>query len=411
MPLTLQDVLTAGALLVALLALPSAWISSRAAKRSNGAEVFLAHSRSLREEQSSLAACVFERSPQDWRDGGIPMLARPEWIPSAPFDLEDLVIAWKEADDGQEVEKARRAAARVLSPLQIAPISRYSDALVQIAGISALFDGTVYRLLDVDLASDAKRMLFTSSSYFPYLDTCEVLAFEAELRRSAGKRIDGRGTLRRELVDPFELRNRVTILGINALTVRVENDRARFFLHRRNPKQVVNNSGLLGLIPAGEFAPSDVSSEARLNDFNIWRNIMREYAEELLGADDAQGQGGRWIDYANTFPYRELEQARARGNLRIKILGLGIDPLTWKPELLTICLIEAKEFDSIFTPVPNRNDEGTILTGNGDGLPFNVRTVAQYCTESAISPNAKAALQLAWQFRTELGLNRGHSGI
>lgn len=169
---------------------------------------------------------------------------------------------------------------------------------------------------------------------------------------------------------------------------------------------MVNNAGLLGLIPAGEFAPSDVSSEAFVNDLDIWRNIMREFAEELLGADDAQGQGGRWIDYGAISPYQDLERARSNGKLRIKVLGLGIDPLVWKPELLTVCLIDSEEFDAIFAPVPTRNEEGTILMGNGrDGLPFTARTVARYCAEGSISPNAKATLQLAWRFRAELGLS------
>ena len=405
--MTLQDVLAVGALVVALLALPSVWISSRAAKKSSGTETFLAHLRSLRETQSSLTTRVLEQSPQNWRVSGIPMLARAEWIPSVPFDLEDLVIDWRAGDDGQTVDRARRASARVLSSLQIAPISRYSDALVQIAGMTGLFDGTIYRLIEVDLKTSAKRMTFTRSSYFSYLDTCEILTFEADRRRATGKKVDGRGTLRRELGDPFDLRNRVTSLGINTLTMRVEGDHAGFFLHRRDPNRVVNNSSLLGLVPAGEFTPSDVSNEAFVNDLDIWRNIMREYAEEFLGVDDAQGRGGRWIDYAGASPYRDLERARVNGTLRVKVLGLGIDPVAWKPELLTVCLIEAVEFDAIFAPVLARNDEGTILMGNGrDGLPFDARTVAQYCAERTISPTAKASLQLAWKFRTELGLHK-----
>lgn len=169
MLLTLQDVLAAGALVVALLALPSAWLASRTARRGDGTEAFLAHLRSLRETQVSLTARVLDESPQNWRVGGMPMLARVDWIPSVPFDVGDLVVSRRDDGEGHEVESMRRVSARVLSSLRLAPIRRYSDALVQIAGMSELFDGTVYRLLDVDIGGDAKRMTFSRSTYFPIL--------------------------------------------------------------------------------------------------------------------------------------------------------------------------------------------------------------------------------------------------
>ncbi len=406
--MTLQDILALIALVVAVVALPSALITMRAARRGDGRDAFLTHLRSLRDHQFSLAGDLLDRSPQGWRVTGFPMLARTDWVPGEPFDLSELSIVWRDHDDVAFVEQARRRAARVLAPLRVQPITRYSDALVRIAEMDQLFDGVVYRLVDVELGDDVKQLTFSRSSYFAYLDTCEVLAFEAERRRAAGKRVDGRGSYRRALKDPFDCRNRVTSLGVNTLTIRVEGRRGGFYLHQRNPKSVVNNSSQLGLVPAGEFTPSDRSAEALVHDRDIWRNIMREYAEEFLGADDAQGQGGRWIDYRGASPYRELEQARVAGKVRVKVLGLGIDPLPWKPELLTVCLIDADVFDAVFPVVPDHNSEGTILAGNGhDGLPFDAPTVARYCAESTISPNAKACLSLAWRSRAELGLGAG----
>ncbi len=40
------------------------------------------------------------------------------------------------------------------------------------------------------------------------------------------------------------------------------------------------------VIPAGEFQPSSVMAVDQANDFDIWRNIVRELSEEFLGAPE-----------------------------------------------------------------------------------------------------------------------------
>jgi hypothetical protein len=329
------------------------------------------------------------------------LLTKPGWFPEAPYDLDDIAIVW--------VDRARRprepASRKVLPAARLGRRSTYSSALKEVAGLHGLFDGPIYRLLDAHLEVGDKRMTFTESSYFEYLDTTEVLAFEAARRERSRQRIDGRGTYRRKLADPFSFRNHVVSLGINTLTLRVDENRAGFFLLRRDPTHVVNNSTMVCAIPAGEFTPSDLTSEALENDRDLWKNIMREYAEEFLGDADAVGQGGRWIDYSAESPYAELNHAKETGGLRIKILGFGIDPLTWKPELLTVCLIDSEVFDTVFAKMVDRNDEGLLLTGsNRRGLRFDATTVRRYCEDERTSPDASACLQLAWQFRRELGL-------
>ena len=43
------------------------------------------------------------------------------------------------------------------------------------------------------------------------------------------------------------------------------------------------------MIPAGEFQPASVALWDRRNDFDLWRNIVREYSEELLGTPEHDG--------------------------------------------------------------------------------------------------------------------------
>jgi hypothetical protein len=41
-------------------------------------------------------------------------------------------------------------------------------------------------------------------------------------------------------------------------------------------------------MPAGVFQPSTVRSGGHDADFDLWRNIMREYSEECLGNPSTQ---------------------------------------------------------------------------------------------------------------------------
>jgi hypothetical protein len=397
--MTLQDYLAAGALVAGVLALPAAWAawsSWRTARRAGGKDRFREQLQSLRDNQEELTRRMLAASPEHLRQPDLPVLTKPEWARVVPFDLAEVRIEWRD-EKLDDIAQFRRASSKVLAKAQIAPITRYSTALIELAGLTRLFDGVIYRLVEVELTSDTKRMVFAHSTYFADLDTSEVLAFEAQTSR--------RLPYRRRLKDPFDFRKRVAGLGIDTLTIRRDGERAGFFLLQRDPKNVVNNASMIGVIPAGEFTPSDVSREAVSRDLDLWKNIMREYAEEMLGVPDAQGQGGRWIDYASESPYWELEMARATGHLQVKVLGLGVDPLPWKTELLTVCVIEADVFDRVFAPVPARNEEGIIIAGDRrNGLPFDATTVERYCRAHNVSPNTQACLRLAWRHRTELGL-------
>jgi hypothetical protein len=405
--MSLVEWLATGGPILAALGAASAAIAIQNARKGKHEQQFRDVHGAIHGESLHLRRRVLEQSRQHRPVEGTSLLTRPGWVPEAPYDLDDIAITWVERDR-RAAGARRRGSPKVLSAARLGRRTTYSSALKEVAGLHGLFDGPIYRLLDAHLEAGDKRMVFTESSYFEYLDTSEVLAYEAAGRERSRRRIDGRGTYRRKLADPFSFRNRVVSLGINTLTLRVEGDRAGFFLLRRDPARVVNNSAMVSAIPAGEFTPSDLSREALENDRDLWRNIMREYAEEFLGAEDALGQGGRWIDYSAESPYAELGHAKETGRLRIKVLGFGLDPLPWKPELLTVCLIDSEVFDKVFAGMVDRNDEGLLLTGsNRRGLRFDADTVRRYCEDERTSPDASACLRLAWRFRRELGLAGG----
>lgn len=176
-------------------------------------------------------------------------------------------------------------------------------------------------------------------------------------------------------------------------------------MHKRGGSHVVNEEDQVGVVPAGEFTPSNISYEAMQADFSIWRNIMREYAGEFLNVPESYGRGGRTLDYENDAPFAELSAARNRGDLDVWTFGVAVDPLCFKPELLTVCIFSASAFDAIFADLTPSNDEGTLLVGpSRHGIPFNNHNVKLYADSKGTSLAAAAALKLAWRHRRRLGL-------
>lgn len=159
------------------------------------------------------------------------------------------------------------------------------------------------------------------------------------------------------------------------------------------------------VVPAGEFTPSDVGLHALEEDFDLWRNIMREYAEEFLDVEEAYGRGGSPLDYANQSPFKELQAARQNGGLQIYVLGIGLDPLDWKPGLLTVCIFESGTFDQIFESMVPNGREGVIIVGpHKRGIPFTEESVHRYSENQNMINAGAACLKLAWLHRAELKL-------
>jgi hypothetical protein len=190
----------------------------------------------------------------------------------------------------------------------------------------------------------------------------------------------------RDLIgDPFQLTRRAVIPAITTLTIRLRRYPAdpSFLLHRREPGKVATSGGLYGVIPAGEFQPSGVALWDRRTDFDLWRNIVREYSEELLGAPEHDGTRTRPIDYGRWPLHQRLLQARAEGTVHAAVLGFGLDALTLAATFLTVVVIDDEVFREVFGETVRYNEEGEVIA-TGQGAP------------------AAGCLSLAWQHRRPL---------
>ncbi|MET8278316.1 helix-turn-helix transcriptional regulator [Micromonospora sp. NPDC005174] len=337
------------------------------------------------------------------------LIAGPGWIPDAPVDLADVTIAELPDAAPPLCDGSEREAARVLpDETLMRTYPRYTRAIRDLMPPRLFEDRHAWRLLDVDWSQ--QRIGFGDTTYFGCADVFEAVAHElAYVALDADGLPASAPALRdlpyRRLVgSPFDLSRRPVMPAISTLTIRRDGDRAEFLMHRRDPRAVTAAGGMLQVIPSGIFQPSSLLPAARAADFDLWRNIQREFSEELLGLAEADGHG-QPVDYGSG-PFAVLDEARASGRLRVHCLGVALDALTLVGEILTVLVVDADVFDSLAADFVDRNDEGQVVA---ERFPFTEDGVRSLLDSGKVAPAGAGCLELAWQWRHVLLPSDGSS--
>lgn len=288
---------------------------------------------------------------------GTPLLSRPPWLPRAPIPLRALDIAWQPAS-GWDLPAASGDPA----------YPSYSAAMAALDAPTVFENRPTWRLLDADLAGPTPRLTFGDGRYFDSIDTGEAAAHEY-----TAARLDGSPTpLRDAIGDPTDLAVRPANMAISVLTV----CRDEFLLHWRDPAKVGHAGGLYQVVPVGVFQSSGP------DDFDLWRFMLREYAEELLGEPEVTAP-----DYA-TWPFAvAMTNALDAGQIQADVLGLGVDPLTFATDLLVRVEIDAPVFDELFGDLVAVNDEGAVTT-----RPFTLDAISGLPMQAAGAALVRLAL-------------------
>jgi hypothetical protein len=189
-------------------------------------------------------------------------------------------------------------------------------------------------------------------------------------------------------------------MAVSALTLR--HDRAAgtatFPLHYRDAGRVSHAGGLYQVVPVGVFQPSGEAPWNEANDFSLWRGLLREYAEELLGADEDHGSELAPIDYQSWPLAKAMTDGLADGRVRAWCLGLGADPLTFAIDLLAVVAIDAPLYDDLFGAAVAANAEGRVL----GPFPFDEPSVTRLLASAPPQAAAEALLTLALAHRDTL---------
>lgn len=340
----------------------------------------------------------------------VPELSRERWLPAEPIALEDVDLEW-DPDPPRPIVVGQEPAARSLLPLRTRSetFPCYSSAIRYVDPPELFENRPCYRLLDVSLhGTDRPRLRFGQSCFFDKIDVAEPLAHEFYTSMTNGSASWAELPFRSLIPDPFDLELRTVNTSINTLTIRhdASSGRARFFLLRRNPANVATGGGLYCLVPAGEFQPASVAPQSLLPDLSIWRNIVREYSEELLGQPEHDGSTGRPLDYESWPFFRAMERARESGRLRVYVLSASLNSLSLNASILTVAVFDDRVFDSLFHDLDHVTAEGEVISrldGEDGWLAFDRSTVNRFLhAEKLASPNVLAALSLAWRHRSTL---------
>lgn len=374
-----------------------------------------AERRWLNQHRSELARLAAGLYPADYRVPDTPLISRPDWLPREPVPLRSLDLTLDEwphpiALDGSEPETLS------LRPLCSAEehFDRYTSAVKHLDPPRLFESRPSYRLLSASLPT--RELGFGLAAYFDKLDVSEALGHELAVacldkRRglpSSTEALRGSLPFRDVLGDPFDPGRRAIIPAVTTLTIRLRRYPAEptFLLHWRDPAKVATAAGVYDVIPAGEFQPASVALWDRRNDFDLWRNIVREFSEELLGTPEHDGSRSRAIDY-DTWPlYQELEQAQEHGSVTPFFLGLGLDALTLAATVFTAVVIDDDVFSRIFGGAIEYNDEGVIVGpgvgGAAEGIPFTRAAIQRLLRAEPMASPGAACLAVAWQQRDRL---------
>jgi len=208
-------------------------------------------------------------------------------------------------------------------------------------------------------------------------------------------------TLRRLIGDPLTPHRWPCVPSTDTLTLRVDEDGVTFVLHNRAADNVAVAGGMLHIMPAGVFQPSSILPGAQSADFDLWRNMAREYSEEFLGNTE-HGGDGEPADYSME-PLASLNQAYEADDVRVYCLGVALDALTLWGEILTVAVFDGRAYDRLFANMVSANNEGTIVkTGRvkpTSALPFTRHAIDELTSSGRLAPAAAGCIQLAWEHR------------
>jgi hypothetical protein len=361
---------------------------------SSAERYWLAVREHLRLHRHDLSAAAARQYPPAVRVAGTGLLAAPSWRPAAPVPLLDISLLFRPLAADPDIGKLENLAAELLPD----GYRRYSDAMRALAAAAVFQNRATYRLTGAALGEGAASLEFSRGRYFDGIDIGEAAAHEFA---AASLGSDPTG-LRAAISDPCDLRRRPVNVAISTLTLRRNRRTGRtyFLLHWRDPAKVGHAGGMLQVVPVGVFQPSGEARWNEASDFSLWRCALREFAEELGGhGEDYHSEQGP-IDY-DGWPFAQrMTAARDAGEISAWCLGLGVDPLSYAADLLTVVVFDDEVFGELFSAssAGGHNDEGLILAAR----PFDSDTVSRAVRTEPMQAAGAAVLALAWAQRAVL---------
>jgi hypothetical protein len=351
----------------------------------------------LRDHRYELAVCAAREYPESATVEGTPLLSTPLWLPHEPIPLDHIKLQYTHAEEFDGITGTEPIIQQLLPARADGTRYRtYSDAVAALAAPAIFENRSTYRLLRADLQSNP-YMIFGSGHYFDGIDVGDAVAHE--FTAATLSEIETQD-LRTAIGDSCNPARRLMNAAISTLTLRYDRTTgaATFPLHRRDGARVGHAGGMYQVLPVGVFQSVGEEPWNTTNDFSLWRCIIRELAEELRGdAEDYDTHRGP-IDY-DTWPFaHQFTRALDTAQVHAFCLGIGVDPLTFATDILTVVTIDAPLYDELFGEIADANTEGSITPA----VPFTAQTVQRYASAEPMQAAGAGLLRLAWRHRSIL---------
>ncbi len=296
---------------------------------------------------------------------GFPLITKDDWLAPMPIPIESIKI---------ELETS---SPKVSMPTFSKRIPRFSDFKLRRG--EDVRDNYCYRLLAVDASGSEVSMTFGPSSYWLYVDQLEYLGFELALwkiqhqglyPKNDGSDLAARGPAQ----DIWDVENRMNVTGVNTLLI-IKNDpnhEDHFLIHNRNSPSLSEARNTRHVMPAGTFQPDNLAYKDD-KCFSLKRNVLRELMEELYGVEEVKHLIRSNSDFTDSEKVAPFYAAMEDGRIPVHYLGLGFDPLTTKPEILTVVVLDCSKvrFGSSVYQTPN-------WEGQVERIPLSKENLIKY---------------------------------
>lgn len=328
-------------------------------------------------------------------DEKIPILYKDEWIPPIPIALRKVRLDWRSY---KEFNFDRS----IFAKEEILPFGekRYSSLQLQFIEGITLYDNPTYRLIKIENPKeDDYTLRFTLDTYFNYINTCELLAYEfcKEVMKTVKEDVEfsansvrDRTKLRlRSRIDPFDFTNRSTATGINTILIVLDSEHSsKFYLHERSTK-LAEAMNMVSVVPAGTFQPRHKYDAYHSQDFDLYTNLVREFAEELLGEKEFRNLSTELTDIFQMETLKKINFFVKKGLIKVYYLGIGLDCLTTKPEILTALVLEREIVDTFLW-----REFMDCFEGKCFQVEFSSEQVRRFVEHDKIAPAGAACLLL-----------------
>lgn len=315
------------------------------------------------------------------------LLGKKGWIFDRPRKLGTTQIKLSVKRNPDEYKKTVQKLSRLWPAASDGGrIAKYSDAISGYDRPTLWSEGTdTYRLVEVTATDEGLELSYEVGKYHDATDTQEAFGFVSATDAKLGRYLPS---------DPFDLRARCASTAICTLTL-LDSNPPRFVFHHRSPTAVHQGVGQFHIVPAGEFEPAVVDPNV-YDDFDFWTNIRREYAEEFLGLPDGLKEPLADRPEQDHPMLQILNELHDSKDLALWEYGLGLNPVTLKPEILVIGVLNTIAENAVL-PELTADHEGAKRVRE-----FRYDELSTLMESPKTNPAAHALFKLAWRDRHEL---------